>query len=78
MLDYDGTLAPFLVDRMHACPYPGVEARLDRIDRGALVIVTGRSARELLTLFPFARTSNCGPPTDANTLLQRVSISSSS
>jgi trehalose-phosphatase len=55
MLDYDGTLAPFQVDRMRAFPYPGVEARLDRIDRGALVIVTGRSARELLTHFPFAR-----------------------
>jgi trehalose-phosphatase len=55
MLDYDGTLAPFQVDRMRAFPYPGVEARLERIDRGALVIVTGRSARDLLTLIPFAR-----------------------
>ena len=31
LLDYDGTLAPFHVDRMQATPYPGVVERLDPI-----------------------------------------------
>ncbi len=50
MLDYDGTLAPFHIDRFAASPYPGVEDRLavlSGLPRVHLVLVSGRSAREL-------------------------------
>jgi trehalose-phosphatase len=55
MLDYDGTLAPFHVDRFAATPYPGVEERLETlstIPQVRLVLVSGRSARELHDLLP--------------------------
>jgi len=50
LLDYDGTLAPFSVNRERAFPYPGVADLLQRIinaGRTRLVIVTGRDAREI-------------------------------
>jgi trehalose-phosphatase len=50
MLDYDGTLAPFHVNRFAATPYPGVEERLETlstIPQVRLVLVSGRFAREL-------------------------------
>ncbi len=53
MLDYDGTLAPFHADRFEALPYAGVEDRLSilaRLSRVRLVLVSGRSARELTGL----------------------------
>jgi trehalose-phosphatase len=53
MLDYDGTLAPFHIDRFEATPYPGVEERLrtlSGLSRVRLVLVSGRSARELRDL----------------------------
>lgn len=49
-LDYDGTLAPFRVERMEALPLPGVCALLERIvARGdtELVVVSGRAIDEL-------------------------------
>jgi trehalose-phosphatase len=55
MLDYDGTLAPFHDDRFEATPYPGVEDRLailSRLSRVRLVLITGRSARDLRDLLP--------------------------
>ncbi len=55
MLDYDGTLAPFHVDRFAATPYPGVEERLATLSglaRVRLVLISGRSARELRSLLP--------------------------
>ncbi|WP_083836673.1 trehalose-phosphatase [Granulicella mallensis] len=55
MLDYDGTLAPFVQDRMSSKLYPGVEERLHRLSRltgGKLVFVTGRPVRELRALLP--------------------------
>ena len=55
MLDYDGTLAPFHIDRFAAKPYPGVEDRLatlSGLSRIRLVLVSGRSARELRDLLP--------------------------
>jgi trehalose-phosphatase len=53
MLDYDGTLAPFHVDRFAATPYRGVEDRLttlSTLSQVCLVLVSGRSARELHNL----------------------------
>jgi trehalose-phosphatase len=49
LLDYDGTLAPFHIDRFKAFPYPGVEDRLASLSlqRVRLILVSGRSAREL-------------------------------
>src|SRR6202034_2308094 len=50
MLDYDGTLAPFHIDRFAATPYSGVEDRLailSTLPQVRLVLVSGRSAREL-------------------------------
>ena len=58
LLDYDGTLAPFNVDRFQARPWAGVRDLLTRIQQQAttrMVIVTGRSAYEigpLLGIFP--------------------------
>lgn len=53
MLDYDGTLAPFVVKRDEAFPYPGVRELLTRIIAGGrtrVVIVTGRAVRDLIPL----------------------------
>lgn len=50
LLDYDGTLAPFSVDRAQALPYEGVVTVLQRIvdlGRTRLVIITGRDARQV-------------------------------
>lgn len=50
LLDYDGTLAPFRVDRFKACPWMGVRERLARIQqqgRTRMAIVTGRPVVEI-------------------------------
>ena len=54
--DYDGTLAPFHVDKMQARTYPGVAERLGHIAAGRtrLAFVSGRPVEELLTLLPLA------------------------
>jgi trehalose-phosphatase len=55
MLDYDGTLAPFHIDRFQATPYPGVEDRLaalSALSRIRLVLISGRPAWELHDLLP--------------------------
>ena len=60
LLDYDGTLAPFVRERDRAVPYPGVGERLHRlikIPNNRLVIVSGRWSRDLkpllgLKIFP--------------------------
>ena len=59
LLDYDGTLAPFSLDRRKAVPYPGVNTILQEIvdvGRTRLVIITGRDAHDvepLLNIRPF-------------------------
>ena len=53
LLDYDGTLAPFCINRDQALPYPGITALLQEIvvtGRTRVVIITGRSAREAIPL----------------------------
>jgi len=52
LLDYDGTLAPFRVDRSLALPYPDVPERLTRImETGTRVVpISGRPAREVVGL----------------------------
>src|SRR5947199_9425430 len=52
LLDYDGTLAPFTVDRTLALPYPNVAERLMRImETGTLVVrISGRPARVVVSL----------------------------
>jgi len=53
LLDYDGTLAPFRLDRFQAVPYHGVTALLQAIidtGRTRLAMITGRRASELLPL----------------------------
>jgi trehalose 6-phosphate phosphatase len=54
LLDYDGTLAPFRVDRFKARPWAGVRELLGRIQRQGrtgletrMVVVTGRPAGEI-------------------------------
>jgi trehalose-phosphatase len=52
-LDYDGTLAPFHVERMQAVPLPGTAEALRRIIDGGLAtvaLVSGRPVVEVLTL----------------------------
>jgi trehalose-phosphatase len=53
MLDYDGTLAPFVTDRNKAVPYPGVRQRLTALldsTRTRLVIISGRAVEDLKPL----------------------------
>lgn len=53
LLDYDGTLAPFRVDRFKARPYTGVREAIARIlhqGQTRLVVITGRPAREITLL----------------------------
>jgi len=53
LLDYDGTLAPFRLDRFQATPWAGVRevlARIGRQGRTRMVVVTGRPAHEIAPL----------------------------
>jgi len=53
LLDYDGTIAPFTVDRKCAVPYPSIPELLDSISstcRTRLVLISGRAAREIPAL----------------------------
>jgi len=53
LLDYDGTLAPFHLNRYEAVPYHGVTAILQAImdtGRTRLAMITGRRASELVSL----------------------------
>lgn len=53
LLDYDGTIAPFVVDRKAAMPYPSIPELLDCVMttcRTRVVLVSGRPARELPAL----------------------------
>lgn len=53
MLDYDGTLAPFHIDRHSAVPYPQVVPLLDRMLQSGgtrIVVITGRPVREVQAL----------------------------
>ena len=52
LLDYDGTLAPFTVDREHAFPYPDVPPLLQRISKAGtrLGLISGRPARHVMLL----------------------------
>lgn len=53
MLDYDGTLAPFNIERDKAFPYHGMEERIAKIlslGKTKVVIVSGRSIQNLLSL----------------------------
>jgi trehalose 6-phosphate phosphatase len=50
LLDYDGTLAPFRVDRTKARPWTGVREALARIQQQGktrIVVITGRPAKEI-------------------------------
>ncbi len=53
LLDYDGTLAPFRVERQRAEPYPGVRERLSNLlqhSRTRLVIISGRPTADVIRL----------------------------
>jgi trehalose 6-phosphate phosphatase len=53
LLDYDGTLAPFCLNRQQARPYPGIAELLQQIianGRTRVIIITGRNAHEVLPL----------------------------
>jgi trehalose 6-phosphate phosphatase len=58
LLDYDGTLAPFCLNRQQALPYPGMTALLQEIianGRTRVVIITGRNAQEVIPLLALPR-----------------------
>jgi trehalose-phosphatase len=58
MLDYDGTLAPFRINRQEAVPYDGIEDVLDHIiDAGAcrVVLISGRWSQDLASLLRLRR-----------------------
>jgi trehalose 6-phosphate phosphatase len=53
LLDYDGTLAPFRVERDQAIPYPGVREALAGILKAGhtrLVVISGRAIHDLIPL----------------------------
>ncbi len=53
ILDYDGTLAPFCLERDRARPYPGVRDRLRRIlaaETTRVLLLSGRPAAEVARL----------------------------
>jgi trehalose 6-phosphate phosphatase len=53
LLDYDGTLAPFCLNRQQAFPYSGMAQLLQEIianGRTRVAIITGRNAREVIPL----------------------------
>lgn len=53
LLDYDGTLAPFVEDRLKAVPAPGIRERLNsilKLENTRTVFVSGRPCDELLSL----------------------------
>jgi trehalose 6-phosphate phosphatase len=55
LLDYDGTLAPFRVERDQAVPYPGVLGLVSAIiaaPRMRVVVISGRWTQDLLPLLP--------------------------
>ncbi|HUD14628.1 MAG TPA: trehalose-phosphatase [Terracidiphilus sp.] len=58
LLDYDGTLAPFRVNRFDARPWAGVQELLSHIQRQGrtrMVVVTGRPAGEIAPLLGLER-----------------------
>jgi len=53
LLDYDGTLAPFRVEREHAVPYPELRDALANIvhaGRTRVVVISGRALGDLIPL----------------------------
>ena len=53
LLDYDGTLAPFQIERDQAYPYPGIVPLLQAIQqngRTEIIIITGRPIHEVQKL----------------------------
>lgn len=59
MLDYDGTLAPFKVNRMEAFPHPEIDnvlKKLIKTEKTRVIIITGRQISHLLKLFNLAKT----------------------
>jgi len=59
LLDYDGTLAPFKIDRAQAYPYPGINDILDKIievGNCRLAIISGRPVKEVTSLLKLKRT----------------------
>lgn len=52
-LDYDGTLAPFRIDRFQAFPYPGIREKIRALvasGRTRVVLISGRRAEEVRDL----------------------------
>ncbi|HWP46012.1 MAG TPA: trehalose-phosphatase [Candidatus Limnocylindrales bacterium] len=53
LLDYDGTLAPFRIQRDQATPYPGVREALETLFEARhtrIVLITGRWIKDLIPL----------------------------
>ncbi|MEE8577163.1 MAG: trehalose-phosphatase, partial [candidate division Zixibacteria bacterium] len=53
MLDYDGTLSPFVTKRDEAIPYPGIRERLAKLvssEQTRIVIISGRPTANLTSL----------------------------
>ncbi len=58
LLDYDGTLAPFRLDRFQARPWAGVRELVERIQgqgRTRMAVITGRPAAEIGQLLGLAQ-----------------------
>jgi trehalose 6-phosphate phosphatase len=59
LLDYDGTLAPFTLERDRAYPYPGVRKALDSLmamELCRVVIISGRAVDGLLPVLGLKKT----------------------
>lgn len=59
LLDYDGTLAPFRLERDEAVPYPGVREALDALIEAGhtrTAVISGRATQDLLPLLGLRHT----------------------
>lgn len=57
LLDYDGTLAPFRIERNQAVPYPGVREILEALSEAGhtrVVLITGRWIQDIIPLLGLA------------------------
>lgn len=58
LLDYDGTLAPFTIERDKAAPYPGVREILETLvdaESTRVILITGRWTKDLIPLLGLKR-----------------------
>jgi len=78
LVDYDGTLAPFRVNRFEARPFSGVRELLSHIQKQKktrMVVITGRPAGEIASMLGSIRRLRCGGCTERSGSIPMVGMS---